>query len=123
MKQDTRRKISWIAFLLAAWMTVSAIPATALGSFGEGAALVPEQESAALEDEVLGSDEALTGHLYDTITNGELDHYFGSVGSNDSLGRSDDCMYGCDKDVPANENKYCNYCRAIIQSNSSRYTN
>ena len=41
MKQDTRRKISWIAFLPAAWMTVSAIPATALGSFGEGAALAP----------------------------------------------------------------------------------
>ena len=60
MKKDTRRKISWIAFLLAAWMTVSAIPATALGSFGEGIALAPEQESAALEDEVLGSDEALT---------------------------------------------------------------
>ena len=60
MKQNARTKISWIAFLLAAWMTVSAIPATALGSFGEGIALAPEQESAALEDEVLGSDEALT---------------------------------------------------------------
>ena len=58
------------------------------------------------------------GHLY-----GVDDHYDATVGPNDSLGRSDNCIWGINKDDPNVNSNYtmCSYCTSVLKEHCGNF--